>query len=132
MKDEERQKNLARLQFVASQLRQAEEQQGILQEKITELAKVKQALEDLKSIKRDAKTYSQVGSGVYVESKFASADEVLVAVGAGVVVKKEIAEAQKVVDEQLAQTQKYAEQVNQGVHVLTEQAVALQGQLEVE
>ncbi len=130
MKNEEKQKTMIRLQMVANQLKQVEEQQSVLQEKIAELVKLNKALEELKVTKKDAKMHSQLGAGIYAESKLASTDDVIIAVGANVLIKSSVSDAQKTVGIQFEQTQKYAEQIAQGIQMLTMQAVALQKQLE--
>ncbi|MBI4170175.1 MAG: prefoldin subunit alpha [Candidatus Aenigmarchaeota archaeon] len=86
--DKELQKKYLMLQILKQQLSALLEEKNALNEKVAEIATTIQALEKLADVKKGEEMWSSLGSGAFARSDIKDTENVLVAVGAGVVVKE--------------------------------------------
>jgi len=120
--DEELQRRYVHLQILKQQLNAMIEEKNALNEKAAELTTTIDALNKFEDIKKGEEIWSSLGSGAFVRSDIKDVSDVLVAVGAGVVVKEtrergitiikgRFEELQKLDQELVAEINKFAEQV---------------------
>jgi prefoldin alpha subunit len=120
--DEELQRRYVHLQILKQQLNAMVEEKNALNEKAAELTTTVDALNKLEDVKKGEEIWSSLGSGAFVRSDIKDVSDVLVAVGAGVVVKEtrergitiikgRFEELQKLDQELVAEINKFAEQV---------------------
>jgi len=73
---------------------------------LTELSFAKRTLEGVEKEKEDAPLFVPIGGGSYVQGKLASADKIILGIGAGVSVEKTVAEAKETVGSRIAEFEK--------------------------
>ena len=117
MKEEEKQQKMMELQILNQQAEQIRMQLANMEEQMENLVRLKESLDQIKNEKVGGKMFTPLSSGVYVKSSLNDNKEVLVAVGAGVFVRKQVKETKEMLKEQekkmellLSQTKKEFEQ----------------------
>ncbi len=100
MKDNEKQQKMMELHILNQQGEQLRQHLEHLTEQISNLRQLEENLEAIENEKKGRKMFSPLSSGVFVETELKDNKEVLIAVGAGVVVKKNIKEARDMLKEQ--------------------------------
>ncbi|MBI4153792.1 prefoldin subunit alpha, partial [Candidatus Woesearchaeota archaeon] len=98
---EEVQQRYMELQLLNSQLKQVQQQLEMLTQQVSELNRIDEALEELAKTKKETEVLSQLGSGVFVKSVLMDEKNVLLNVGANIVVEKPIKDAKGIVERQI-------------------------------
>ena len=88
---------LMQLQILEQQAGHFEEQLEVIDQQVEELKRLKKNLEDFQETK-DTEVYSEFGKGIYFKSNI-NKNELLVDVGAKVLVPKTCEEVKKIIDE---------------------------------
>ncbi len=117
------------LQMIEAQMQQAQKEMAQLEQKQQELAGLRDSLGELKNTKSKSKSFSQIGLGIYAESTISDTKELLVNVGANLLVKKKVAEVQEILDKQLEQFTMITSQLTQSMQVMAYQAQVLEHDL---
>ena len=131
MKQEIQQKYIE-LQILNQQIKKIQEQFMLLQQQLAELTSLELSLAEMKDVKKDSEVFSSLGSGIFVNSKLSATENVLVNVGAGVLVTKTVDEAvnlvktqinninqsQETIKEELTKAVMYSEQLTQELNEL--------------
>ncbi len=112
MKQEIQQKYIE-LQILNQQIKKVQEQFMFLQQQLAELINLETSLLDMKDTKKDSEIFSSLGSGIFVNSRLADPGNVLVNVGAGVLVTKTVDEAIKLIKVQIENVNKSQEAVKE-------------------
>ena len=99
---QELQKKYIELQMLKQHVNSLVEQKQVIDEKRTELAITLNALNNLHSIAKGDEIWSTLGSGTFVKSDIKDHTNVLVAVGAGVVVSETTENAAKIIESRMA------------------------------
>jgi len=73
---------------------------------LTELRVSSMTLEGLEKEKKDAELFVPIGGGSYIKAKLASADEVVVGIGADVAIERTVKEAKENVETRVAELEK--------------------------
>jgi len=106
MTDEKKmQEKYLMLQLIDTQVREIEKELSALENRNSELIKLKASLENLGKVKAGAKTYAPLGLGIYAQGTVSDNKEVLVNVGANVIVKKDLESAKELLSSQLHQAE---------------------------
>ncbi|MAF51125.1 MAG: prefoldin subunit alpha [Nanoarchaeota archaeon] len=100
MNDEEKQQKMMELQIMNQQSEQLRQQLAGLEEQMANLRNLEESLSNLEKEKVGKNMYTPLSSGVFVKARLEDNKEVLVAVGAGVVVKKNVKEARSMLKDQ--------------------------------
>ncbi|MBS3172656.1 prefoldin subunit alpha [Candidatus Woesearchaeota archaeon] len=108
-KEEDNQKYIAQ-QILGQQLQQIEQQIASVDMQIIELISLKDSLIELTKVK-SKKIYTPLGAGVFIESELKKVDDVLVNVGAGIVVKKDANSAAELISSQVEELKKIKDQI---------------------
>lgn len=117
-KEEELQEKYIMLQLLDAQIKEIENELSAIENKNAELVKLKVSLNDLGNVKKDSKSYSAIGLGIYAESSIKAVNEVLVNVGSNILVKKDIGSAGKLIDDQLKQSEEIILKLAQNLQTL--------------
>lgn len=96
-KEQEVQQKLLLYQLLQNQLEELKKQGQVIQAKYTEIEATRMALDDLEKIKKEREILIPLGSGIYSGGKSHTGD-LLVDVGAGILIRKPIADAAKAID----------------------------------
>lgn len=107
--EDESQKYFAQ-QILSQQLQQIEQQIASVDMQIIELANLKESLHELTKV-NSKKIYTPLGAGVFIESELKKVNEVLVNVGSGVVVKKDVNSAVELIGGQVEELKKIKDQI---------------------
>ena len=124
--DQQLQQAYMQLQMIGQQLQSLDEQSNAINVQTAELQKLKEGIGELANVKAGAKTFSQVGPGVFVKSQIADTSEVLVNVGSGVFVGKTVPAAQSTIDKQIALISTHLDKITTNMQMLNQQAMILQ------
>tara|TARA_Y100000310_G_scaffold238913_1_gene242456 strand:- start:2917 stop:3288 length:372 start_codon:yes stop_codon:yes gene_type:complete len=87
-------------QLIQQNLMNLKNQINTLNMQIEELKRIKEDLLSIKEVK-DKKTFVPLGAGIFLESKLKQPKEVVLNVGANVLVKKDFNSASKILDNQV-------------------------------
>ena len=112
MKQEIQQKYIE-LQILNQQIKKIQEQFLFLQQQLGELTSLENSLAEMKSIKKDSEMFSSLGSGIFVNSKLSNPEQVIVNVGAGLLVTKTVEEALKLVKTKIENVNTSAETIRE-------------------
>ena len=100
-KNEDLQKKYLELQIIIEQISQIQQQINILQNNIFELSNLMESISILKEIKKDAESFSSLGSNIFVKTKIQDANELFVNVGSNIFVVKDLEETKLLVSSQI-------------------------------
>ncbi len=128
-KKEEFQKRYVEFQAISQHLNQMQQQLMLMHQQIVELTNLSNSLEDLEKVKTPAKTYSQLGSGIYVEGELKNSKKVLVNVGSDVIVPKTVSESKDMINKQLNDLKSLAEKLEFDMSQLIAHSQNLQQEL---
>lgn len=117
------------LQLIDAQIREIEKELSTLETRNAELIKLKDSLNSLGKVKKGAKAYSPIGLGIYTESTISNTKEVLVNVGSNIIVKKDLASANELLDKQLRQSEDVILKLAQNVQTLATRAHELEREI---
>ena len=101
----------AELQMIGQQMKQLQKQIVMLNTQILELAQLQLNLTELKDIKPGTSIKITIGNGIYTNAELKNSQELLVNIGAGVVVKKDVDSAKKLIEEQEKEIKQVHEQM---------------------
>lgn len=118
------------LQLIAGQLQEMQKQLESLEAKSGEIVGLKNSLAKLSSAKVNSKSYSSLGLGTFVESEIKNTGNVLVNVGAGVLVKKTTSEADELASMQLAQMDAVAQRLTHNINAMSARAQELESEIQ--
>lgn len=120
---------IQKAQNLERQSKEAEASLQFINQTIAELEDFKVALEDFKNSKPGSEIFSQLGNRVYAKTELKD-NNVLVDVGAGVLVKKTPEEARKTVEEQLEKLKQAKVQVTEQLESYAQSFVGLMSELQ--
>lgn len=89
----ELQKKYVELQLLNEQIKKIHEQFIFLQQQLSELTNLEVTVGETKNVKKDSEIFSSLGSGIFINSKITNTSSVLVNIGAGILVEKNLHDA---------------------------------------
>jgi len=125
--DKEVQESYLQLQMIDSQLQQQEKELIAIEQKKQEIV---QLIENIGELRAESNSFSEVGMGIFAQSKLADTKELLVNVGAGVFVRKAPTEIKELLKNQNTQFENLIQQLAQNMQMLSIQAQILQGKMQ--
>ena len=114
------------LQLLDAQIKELEKELSALEVQSKNILNLKESLTSLEKSKENSRGFSAIGAGIYSESDIKDTKNVLVNVGAGVLVKKSVPETSKLLDKQITQSQEITKKLAANIQTLSEKAVELQ------
>jgi len=127
-KERELEEMYMQFQMLTQEIKEIQTQMEAMQNQAADLMALKVDINEMKKVKSGTGSYTRIGPGIFVESEIKNTNEVLVTVGANIVVKKSVEDAHKLIDRQVNSIQ---EQNMQLMKMLQMQSMRAQ-QLEVE
>jgi prefoldin alpha subunit len=106
------------LQLIDAQIKEFENELGALEQRSQELVKLKSSLDSLAKTNPGAATFASVGLGTFALSELKDPKHVLVNVGSGVLIKKDMESAKELITLQLHELDKAAAHLSQNMHTL--------------
>jgi prefoldin alpha subunit len=89
---------LVNLKFLESQIATVQGQLSLLERGLIEIGTTRTSIKSIKELKKDTNALYPLGSGMFAKGILAKQDKILVDVGAGAVIEKELEEAEKLLD----------------------------------
>lgn len=127
---QEQEKKLLEFQILHSQLEQYQEQLNHLQQQRQNLGNLSLSLEEIKKLKIGDEFLSPLSSGVLVKTELKDPGKILMAVGANVIVKKKIDDAELSIKDQEKQIVLLISQLKSEAEKLAEAVYSIQQELE--
>ena len=128
--EERLQKLYVEFQLLNQQIQQLEKQNEALNNNLMELVMTSQSLDDFRQIKEKTEIFVPLNSGIFAKAELKKADELLVNVGANVVVKKDISSTKKLVERQVEQLRDIRERMVSDLKKLTMQGGMIEEELQ--
>lgn len=113
MSDEKKelQKRYVELQLIDAQVNQIQKQIQLLDNQLMELDMINASLDDFGEIKAGTEILTSLAPGIYTKAELKDNEELIVNVGSNVVVKKNISETKRMINNQMDEMRKLQEQV---------------------
>jgi len=87
---------LVNLKYLEGQIAAVHAQLQVLERGLIEIGTTKISLDSIKDLKKDASSLYPLGSGMFAKGTLAKQDRLLVDVGAGAIIEKDITDAEKI------------------------------------
>ena len=87
-----------RLKYLENQMTTAQGQMNMLERGMMEIGNTRLTISSLKSLSKDANSLLPLGSGMFAKGTLAKQEKILVDVGAGAIIEKDITEAEKILE----------------------------------
>ncbi|VVB81152.1 Prefoldin subunit alpha [uncultured archaeon] len=117
------------LQLLQNQLMQVQKQLQALESQASEMDAVQEVLEDFAASKVGSDMFVTLTPGLYVKAKLEANDSVLLNVGGGAVVQKNIPDAKKIIAEQGTELRKLQDELAEQMNKLAVEAGRAQEEL---
>ena len=128
-KEEEMQQKIVLYQLLHKHLEELKQQSVMLEQRFMEFEATKQALGDFKGV-NDSELLVPLGSGCYAKSKAVASSELLVNIGANLMVKKPISDTVKLLEERTKEIQELSKGLQEQVDAVISQITAIAGDIE--
>ena len=110
-KEEEITRNLTLIEYFKQQLESIEMQLQYLQSTLVEYQRAKMTVEHLSAVDDNSDILLPIGAGTFVNASLKNASNVLIGVGAGIVIEKTVDEALGKLDERMQRIQENLEKM---------------------
>jgi prefoldin alpha subunit len=110
-KEEDITKNLTLIEYYKQQLESIDLQLQYLQSTLMEYQRAKMTVEQLSSVDANSDILIPVGAGTFINGSLKNASNVLIGVGAGIVIEKPVTEALSKIDERIRRIQENLEKM---------------------
>lgn len=100
MNDQEKQQKMMQLQIMNQQGEQLKQQLMQFEEQMANLNMLQESLKVLEKTEVGNEMYTPLSSGVFVNAELKENKHVLISVGAGIIIKKKIEDAQRMLEDQ--------------------------------
>lgn len=127
--EEESQRKYMEYQFLMQHTQQVAQQLEEIKSQISELENINISLEEINKTENNQEILVPLGSGIFTKAKFVKDKEVLMNVGADVVVTKEIKDAKKLIDAQKEELIKFIANMENQLSLLVSHMQLLQKDL---
>ena len=118
------------LQMIQENAKQIYKQLQVAEGQLMELVMTSQSLDDFRQIKEKTEIFVPLNSGIFAKAELKKADELLVNVGANVVVKKDISSTKKLVERQVEQLRDIRERMVSDLKKLTTYGSGIEEELQ--
>ena len=129
-KEKKAQELYMQLQMIQENAKQIYKQLQVVEGQLMELVMTSQSLDDFRQIKEKTEIFVPLNSGIFAKAELKKADELLVNVGANVVVKKDISSTKKLVERQVEQLREVRERMASDLKKLTTYGSGIEEELQ--
>ena len=111
-------------------IKQLQKQLEVLTNHLVEMHSTNSSLEDLDKIKKDKEMFVPISSGIFAKGTINDTSELLINVGANVVVSKDIDSAKKLIQHQIDEMKKVHKRMVEELQNMAQKAAELEAQLQ--
>jgi len=117
-------------QAIEQNIKQLQRQLDVVTHQLFELASTSQSLDEFKDVGAGKEVLVPLSSGIFAKASIKNTSELLVNVGANIVVKKDVASAKKLVQNQVEEIKKIQKQTIDELEKMTSYAAQLEMKLQ--
>lgn len=128
-KEKEMQEKYMEFQMLDRQIKQVQGQIEQLESQINELVYLQQSLAEMKDVKVGKEMFVPLGAGIFINAELKNNSEVLVNVGGGVIVKKPIAGAAQILENNIKELRGFEQERARVLSDLSQSAAKLESEL---
>ena len=129
-KDKKAQEMYMEFQVLEQQIRQLQKQLEVITSQLIELNATSNSLDEFKKISQGSEVFVPLSSGIFVKANIKDTSELLVNVGANVVVKKDNDSTKKLIQNQMEEIKKIQRQMIEELEKMTSHAAQIEMQLQ--
>ncbi len=116
-------------QSLDKEIKEKYEQMQKFETQVQEINSVIEGLESIKEVKKGEGILVPISSGIFLKAKLEANQELLMNVGAGVVVSKNVEDAKRLLKEQIEKADKVKEKMSDQISKMVSKAIPLQEEL---
>lgn len=124
------QEKYVELQLLSMQIKQVEEQLNLLDQRTMEMINLQESLHRLHELKQNSKAFVPLGQGIFASGTIDNTNEVLLNVGASVIVKKNTHEAEETVAKQINQLEDLTLELSHSLKEFAIKAQAVEAEID--
>ena len=129
-KDRKAQEMYMEFQVLDQHIKQLQKQLEMVTHQLIELTVTSNSLDEFNNIKNEKDVFVPLSSGIFAKASIKDTSQLLVNVGANVVVKKDVAETKKLISNQIEEIKKVQKNMIDELDKMTEHAAQLEKQLQ--
>jgi prefoldin alpha subunit len=126
MDEQKMQEKALKIQILEQQIIGVQNQLQNLEAQLVDLDITKESLDDLKKSEKGSELLSMLSPGIFVKSNLADNKDVIINVGAGVAVKKDVDKAKELVEQQFEEVKKVQLQLLMDMEKLNEAIIRME------
>lgn len=130
MNEKELQTKHIELQMASYQLKQLQSQIQEIDENLLEIETVKSNLDELKNAKKGSEILAPIASGIFLKANLQENDELAVNVGAGTVVRKNVNDTKKLLQDRITELTNVRKEMLEALEKLAEKAMKTEEELQ--
>ena len=123
---EELQSRYIEFQLLEQQFQQLQQQYNLIENRILELTRIEENLDDIKKVKENTDILVPVGGGIFLKSSIKDTKNVLINVGSNTITKKPLSEAKQILNNQVEELGTIKTQIEQELKNIASQSQLLQ------
>ena len=129
-KEEKAQQIYAEFQALNQHIKQLQKQLELITNQLVEMSVTNNSLDELDKIKVGKDIYVPISSGIFAKATIQDTSQLLVNVGANVVVKKDVTSTKKLIQKQIAEIREIQKRLLDELDKMTNHAAKLEMQLQ--
>ena len=132
MKDKEKkaQEMYMEFQMIDQHIKQLQKQLQAITQQLMEFESTSMSLEDLQKVPSGKEIFVPLSSGIFTKATIKDTSELLVNVGANVIVSKDIASTKKLISNQIEEVRKLQKRMMDDLEKMTEKAAKIEEELQ--
>ncbi len=127
--EQQMQKLYMEYQMLDQQIKQMEKQLQVVETQVIDLQGIVINLDEFKSSKKEAEILFQIAPGLFSKAKLKDSNELIVNVGSGVAITKNIEQAKELLNKQLREFQQFRVQLSKDIRSLVMKAAEIEQEL---
>ena len=129
-KEKKAQEMYMEFQMLDQHIKQLQQQLQAITQQLMEFESTSMSLEDLQKVPQGKEIFVPLSSGIFTKATIKDTSELLVNVGANVIVQKDIASTKKLIANQVEEIRKLQKRMMNDLEKMTEKAAHIEGQLQ--
>lgn len=129
MEKEELQKKYLEYQLLDQRIKQLQQQMQTAEQQLIEIMATLQSLDEFALLDEGSEILVPVNNGIFTKARLKKENNLLVNVGASVVVDKSIEDTKKLIEKQEQEMEKIRDQIAENINMLVEKATVLEKEL---
>ena len=129
-KEKKAQELYMEFQMIEQHIKQLQGQLEVITNQLIELSTTRNSLEEFNKINMDKEVFVPLSSGIFAKAKIKDTSDLLVNIGANVVVKKDIDSTKKLIQNQIEEIKKIQRLMIDNMEKMTNHAAQLEMQLQ--